>query len=589
MSDSSSLVLETLLRGLMIGFSIAAPVGPIGVLCIRRTLSYGRWVGFISGLGAATADALYGSIAAFGLAFLASFLVGQQVLLRLVGGLFLLYLGVRTFLARPASHEAQAHGESMPSAYFSTFFLTLTNPLTILSFAAIFAGLGLTSQAENYRSAGLLVAGVFLGSASWWLILSSLADLFRSRMNISAMTWANRISGTIIVLFGAAALWGVFKPADKINPKNEVGGLSAPASTEGFTRADGTYTLTFPQDFGAHPTYQTEWWYYTGNLQDAQGQRFGYQLTFFRRAIAPPQEWTERASQWSTNQAYLAHFAITDAQSGDHNAFERLSRGAVGLAGADSMPFRVWLDDWEIREISPSTYQLHASVLPDQAANPVSQTIVLDLVLNDLKGPILQGDQGYSQKGPEVGNASYYFSQPHLVSQGTLQIDGKTFQVQGTSWMDHEFSTSALSAGQVGWDWFSIQLEDGSELMVFQIRRQDGAVGYNSSIDPYSSGTWIAPDGSTLHLEKSDFEIQVKDTWKSPTSGAVYPSRWTLRVPELALELELRPLIPDQELDLTYQYWEGAVDITGLQAGNRVSGVGYVELTGYGRSMAGDF
>jgi predicted secreted hydrolase len=226
---------------------------------------------------------------------------------------------------------------------------------------------------------------------------------------------------------------------------------------------------------------------------------------------------------------------------------------------------------------------VHASALPDQEATQASQKIILDLELRDLKGPILQGDQGYSQKGPEAGNASYYFSQTRLASQGTLQMGEQTFQVQGTSWMDHEFSTSALSDGQVGWDWFSIQLKDGSELMVFQMRNEDG------SIDPFSSGTWIAQDGSTRHLEKGDFEIVVKDTWKSPTSGVVYPSRWTVRVPELDLELELRPVMADQELDLTYQYWEGAVDITGRKAGEQVAGAGYVELTGYGRSMAGEF
>ncbi len=583
MSEAFLGMLETLIRGLIIGFAIAAPVGPIGVLCIRRTLAYGRWVGFVSGLGAATADALYGSIAAFGLAFLAGYLVEQQTWLRLAGGFFLLYLGIRTFRDRPANQEAQAQGESMLAAYFSTFLLTLTNPLTILSFAAIFAGLGLASQARNYREAGMLVAGVFMGSACWWLILSSLANLFRGRMDAAALTWVNRISGVIIVIFGAAALWGVFRPADQISAKLSESGRIPQTSAEGFTRADGTYTLTFPEDYGSHPDYQTEWWYYTGNLEDVQGRRYGYQLTFFRRALVPPQEWVERASLWGTNQATLAHFAITDAETGAHAAFERLSRAAVGLAGAESEPFRVWLGDWETQEISPDVYQLHASVLPDQESNQASQKIVLDLELRDLKGPILQGDQGYSQKGPEVGNASYYFSQTRLASQGTLQMGEQTFKVQGTSWMDHEFSTSALSTGQVGWDWFSIQLKDGSELMVFQMRGEDG------SIDPFSSGTWIAPDGSTRHLEKGDFEILVKDTWKSPTSGVVYPSHWTVRVPELDLELELRPVIADQELDLTYQYWEGAVDITGRKAGEQVAGVGYVELTGYGRSMAGEF
>ncbi len=364
MSEAFVGMLETLMRGLIIGFSIAAPVGPIGVLCIRRTLAYGRWMGFVSGLGAATADALYGSMAAFGLAFLAGFFVEQQTWLRLAGGLFLLYLGIRTFWARPASQEAEAQGESRLAAYLSTFFLTLTNPLTILSFAAIFAGLGLASQARNYREAGLLVAGVFIGSASWWLILSSLANLFRGRMDAAALTWVNRVSGVVIVIFGAAALWGVFRPVDEIPAKIGGSGLAAQASAEGFTQADGSYALTFPEDYGPHPDYQTEWWYYTGNLEDAQGRRFGYQLTFFRRGLVPPQEWVERDSLWGTNQAYLAHFAITDVETGEHSAYERLSRGAVGLAGAESEPFRVWLEDWEIRDTSQEVSRNLARYLP---------------------------------------------------------------------------------------------------------------------------------------------------------------------------------------------------------------------------------
>jgi predicted secreted hydrolase len=578
-------LMENLLRGFLIGISIAAPVGPIGVLCIRRTLAYGLLVGFISGLGAAAADALYGSIAGFGLAFLAGFLVEQQIWLRLVGGIFLIYLGIKTFFARPARHEAQAQGEGRLGAFFSTFFLTLTNPMTILSFVAIFAGVGLGGQTGSYLEAGVLVLGVFLGSACWWLILSSAANLFRGRMNTRALTWVNRGSGLIILIFGTVVLWGAVNPKEEQILQNVGAGLPTASldAAERYTQADGTYPITFPQDFGAHPDYQTEWWYYTGNLHDPQGRRFGYQLTFFRRALVPPQERVERASEWGTEQVYLAHLAITDADKTEHEAFERLSRGAVGLAGAESEPFRVWLEDWEVQEVAPATYRLKAAVPSEMENGLPSQRIALDLILNDLKGPILQGEQGYSQKGPEAGDASYYFSQTRLVSQGTLQIDGQRFPVQGTSWMDHEFSTSALSPGQVGWDWFSIQLEDGSELMVFQIRREDG------SIDPFSSGTWIAPDGTTRFLEKDDFKITAQETWRSPSSGAVYPSRWSLEVPEVDLELDIRPVILNQEMDLNYQYWEGAVDITARKAGEQFNGVGYVELTGYGRSMAGEF
>lgn len=195
-----------LVRGGIIGFSIAAPVGPIGVLCIRRTLAEGRATGFVSGLGAATADAIYGSIAAFGLTAISGALFGQQVWLRLIGGAFLCYLGIRTVAARPAAQSAAATGSGLPGAYASTFFLTLTNPMTILSFAAVFAGLGLASTSASFTSAAVLVAGVFLGSAVWWLVLSTSAGALRTKLAPARLRWVNRISGGIILLFGLAAL-----------------------------------------------------------------------------------------------------------------------------------------------------------------------------------------------------------------------------------------------------------------------------------------------------------------------------------------------------------------------------------------------
>jgi threonine/homoserine/homoserine lactone efflux protein len=194
------------LRGLIIGFSIAAPVGPIGVLCIRRTLAEGRAMGFVSGLGAATADAIYGSIAGFGLTFISNFLIDQRIWLRLIGGAFLCYLGLRTSLAKPADHAASARGSGLMSAYALTFFLTLTNPVTILAFAAIFAGLGMASTNGNYVSAGALVSGVFVGSSSWWLILSGGVGTISRKLNPQRLRWVNRISGGIIMVFGLLAL-----------------------------------------------------------------------------------------------------------------------------------------------------------------------------------------------------------------------------------------------------------------------------------------------------------------------------------------------------------------------------------------------
>ena len=200
-----------LLRGLIIGFSIAAPVGPIGVLCIRRTLAKGKSSGLISGRGAATADAIYGSIAGFGLTFISNFLISQQVWLRLIGGGFLCYLGLKTFLASPSKQAVSTNGNGLISAYVSTFFLTLTNPITILSFAAIFAGLGVGSASRNYFSAGVLVVGVFIGSALWWLLLSSGVGLFGEKLNVTGLRWVNRISGMVIIIFGIVALLSLIK------------------------------------------------------------------------------------------------------------------------------------------------------------------------------------------------------------------------------------------------------------------------------------------------------------------------------------------------------------------------------------------
>ncbi len=341
----------------------------------------------------------------------------------------------------------------------------------------------------------------------------------------------------------------------------------------GFLRAEGPVPLDFPAAYGPHPDYQTEWWYYTGNLEAEGGRRFGYQLTFFRRALLPPAQRIERASAWAADQVYMAHFALTDLSGNRYQATERFARGAAGLAGALASPYRVWLEDWYVEEIGPGLTRMRAG----------SDGLALDLVLTDRKGPILHGDRGYSRKGPQPGNASYYYSLTRLETSGSVQVAGTAYPVSGLSWMDHEWSTSGLAAGQVGWDWFSIQLDDGSELMVFQLRNKDGG------IDPFSSGTYVAPDGSTRHLGRDEFEIRVEDTWRSPHTGATYPAGWTVTVPALDLTLAIEPLLADQELTVSYAYWEGAVAVEGRRAGQAVRGNGYVEMTGYAASMQGQF
>lgn len=349
--------------------------------------------------------------------------------------------------------------------------------------------------------------------------------------------------------------------------------VSTPEAPTGFARAEGPRPLRFPEDHGPHPDFQTEWWYYTGNLETADGRHFGYQLTFFRRALQPAHRRQARSSEWATEQVYMAHFALTDVVAGRYRAFERFARGAAGLAGASADPFHVWLEGWYVQQGEGGEVHLYAQ----------AEGLELRLSLRDQKGPILQGDRGYSQKGPDPGNASYYYSLTRLQSAGTIRTPEAIFEVSGLSWMDHEFSTSALAPDQVGWDWFALQLDDGSELMVFQIRKADG------SIDPFSSGTLVHADGSSTHLSRDDFSIAVEGRWRSPHSGALYPARWRVTVSLADLTLEIEPYLADQELRVSYTYWEGAVRIRGRHGDRSVTGSGYIEMTGYASSMQGQF
>lgn len=342
---------------------------------------------------------------------------------------------------------------------------------------------------------------------------------------------------------------------------------------QNYARVTGPMPLEFPRDFGAHPDYQTEWWYFTGNLS-GNGRRFGYELTFFRRAILAPDQASERGSAWGASQVYLAHFALTNVSDNAFSSFERIERGAAGLAGVEVNPlFHVWLHDWSVTQTGGNTFHLTAK----------KDGIELSLDLQDIKGPVLQGDRGYSQKGPAAGNASTYVSLTRLETGGSIRLKGDELRVNGLSWMDHEYGTSALGPGQVGWDWFSIQLEDGSEIMAFQIRDSGG------QIDPYSQGTIVSTSGGLSPLKAANLEITPLGSWKSPHSGAIYPSAWRVKVPSAQIDLEITPLIADQELNLSFVYWEGTVQITGTVAGKTVRGNGYVELTGYARSMAGQF
>ena len=331
----------------------------------------------------------------------------------------------------------------------------------------------------------------------------------------------------------------------------------------GFEKAIGPRTFTFPEDHGPHPGFRNEWWYVTGNLDGDGGRRFGFELTIFRFALTPSAPLA--TSSWRSNQVYIAHFAVTDADRERFLTAERFSRGAAGLAGAQAEPFRVWIDDWEIATADAAGQWRLRATDPEFA---------IDLELAPAKPPVLNGDNGLSQKSAEPGNASYYYSITRWATDGTLRLDEESFRVSGLSWLDREWSTSALGDDQLGWDWFALQLSDGSDLMFYNLRKLDG------SQDAQSAGTWIDPDGGSRHLERDEVEIVVTETWESP-EGGVYPAAWLLRLPAKGLELEVTPVMPDQELFTTVRYWEGAVDVAGQRDGSPITGRGYVELTGY--------
>jgi predicted secreted hydrolase len=337
--------------------------------------------------------------------------------------------------------------------------------------------------------------------------------------------------------------------------------------TTGYRRATEVRPFTFPADHGPHPGYKTEWWYVTGTLTGPDAQPYGYELTIFRLGLAPPDADSAptASGDWRTNQLYMAHFAVTNGADETFHTFERFQRGGAGLAGARADPFRVWLDNWSMTgsENSPFPMQLQVQ----------EEGIGIDLTLRPAKPRVLQGDRGLSQKGPGSGNASYYYSYTRLDTDGTLALNGDTLSVTGASWMDREWSTSALGPEQEGWDWFSLQLDDGRDLMYYQLRRTDG------SPSEFSEGVIVGPNGETQRLDRSDVSIEVLDTWTSPDGAHTYPVEWRLRVPGEDIDLEIMPLIPNQELDVSVRYWEGAVRIEGS-----ASGRGYVEMTGYGDS-----
>lgn len=346
---------------------------------------------------------------------------------------------------------------------------------------------------------------------------------------------------------------------------------AGPVMVDGWRQAEPGYQFAFPRDHGSHPEYRIEWWYYTGNLAAGDGRRFGYQVTFFRIGVDPA---PVNPSRWAVRDLYMAHLAVTDVAEGRQHVAERFDRGGVGWAGADEGTLEVWNGDWR----ASLDGDAHLLELSDGSFG-------LELRLDPGRGATLHGEAGFSQKGAQPGNASHYYSMTRMPTTGWVSVDGERVVVNGDSWMDHEFGTSFLEPGQVGWDWFSLQLDDGSDLMLFQLRRDDG------SGDTHSAGTWLAADGSQTALVADDFSLTPGRRWSSPTSGAAYPVEWSIELPSRGARLEIAPLVEAQELHTDQStgvtYWEGAVSVRGEVSGEEVTGRGYLEMTGYvGRPMS---
>lgn len=375
---------------------------------------------------------------------------------------------------------------------------------------------------------------------------------------------------TIFILLLVLVGGFVYLIRDTDRPKQESTGKRVASEeklspAEDWQAAEPGYPWSFPRDLAAHPEYKIEWWYYTGNLTASNGRRFGYELTFFRTGIVKE---PRSESAWALRDVYMAHFALSDIDNGRFRFQERINRSALDRAGAKANKYHVWNGDWSATGTD--------KVQHIQAAE---EDFAIDLELTALKPLILHGENGFSRKGPHKDNASNYFSFTRLNSRGTLTVDGETFTVEGLSWMDHEFSSSFLEPDQLGWDWFALQLDNGWDVMVYRMRRTDG------SIDPHSHGTAVSPEGQIVHLELSDYQLSSQSNWTSPHSGGNYPLDWKLTVQPLALELDVRATFEDQELrtprSTGVTYWEGALQLTGTMQGQKVTGRGYQELTGY--------
>lgn len=353
------------------------------------------------------------------------------------------------------------------------------------------------------------------------------------------------------------------------------------SSRTSYPSISGPCALSFPEDHGDHPEHRTEWWYYTGNLTSEHGSRYGYQLTFFRSRMRPvgcDERRPPYPSAWRASQLFLAHAALTDISGRRFLHAETLARGALGMAGVerDASGVTMSVRNWSTR-IAQTLHTLRAN----------AGDFSLELSLSPIKPPVLHGDDGYSRKGMSPESASCYYSLTRLETDGVISLDGASARVRGESWMDHEISSAPMEKGLVGWDWFSLQLSNETELMIYLMREEGGGTS------PVSSGTFVPRAGEPTHLNRHQIDVSILEHWTSRKSGARYPSRWRLRIPSLAVDLVVTPNYADQELQTPEStritYWEGSVDAAGTIGDQAISARGYVELTGYAQPMDARF
>ncbi len=381
------------------------------------------------------------------------------------------------------------------------------------------------------------------------------------------MTYANLMSKCglfLLFLLGFTACGHVSEdPGQMAEPTAEQGlqSILGGDETDGFHRSTTVRAMRFPADHGPHPQYRIEWWYLTSSLQDDQGQFYGVQFTAFRRAMAPPAP-APHANPWRTSQVYMAHLALSDTTTSRHLEDQRIVRAHPQLAGAQAQPFSVWVDGWRLASAGEAFLPLHLKA--------ESKSFGMDLVMSEGKPIVLQGERGLSRKGPQ--QASYYYSITRLHTTGTLRVGERTINVNGRAWLDREWSSGVLSEGQVGWDWFALQLDQGEDVMVGQLRRQDG------TRDPYDSGVRVDPDGVYRILRAKDCTLKPLEYWRDDR-GVRWPIRWQLQLAEPPRTLVIQAAFPNQRMDTAIVYWEGLVFV--LDTNDRAIGRGYMELMGY--------